>query len=444
MSVSLSKGQRVDLTKGRPSLKNILVGLGWDINHYDGEADFDLDASVFMTKENGKVGKDEDFIFYGNLEHSSKSVKHMGDNRTGEGDGDDEVIKIKLDKIPSDYETLVVTVTIYDAESRLQNFGMVGNAYVRVVDEETGEELIRFDLSEDFSTETALVVAEIYKHNGEWKFKAVGSGYNGGLKALCNQYGIDAEYRMTNFMFVIIVAIVLIALILFFTSFGKQLRVKFKGRTDEVMRQDAQTPEGARDYYNAAIRKKEDFYNKASATYAEISGKRDTAEKDLYQANKDIMRVIQQINACLDENKENEAMQYAMKKSTLENKINVLKDKIEEMKEAQAHQKNIRDQAAEELQKLKEEKEQVLFQMETDSQIIELHQSMDSLNTNNESDRMLERVREGARKTRERAEGSRIAYDSSSQANERRLANSERERNARQILDDMKRQRGNK
>lgn len=193
MSVSLSKGQRVDLTKGRPSLKNILVGLGWDINHYDGEADFDLDASVFMLKENNKVGKDDDFIFYGNLEHSSKSVKHMGDNRTGEGDGDDEVIKIKLDKIPSDYETLVVTVTIYDAESRLQNFGMVGNAYVRVVDEETGEELIRFDLSEDFSTETALVVAEIYKHNGEWKFKAVGSGYNGGLKVLCNQYGIDAE-----------------------------------------------------------------------------------------------------------------------------------------------------------------------------------------------------------------------------------------------------------
>lgn len=249
---------------------------------------------------------------------------------------------------------------------------------------------------------------------------------------------------MTNFMFIIIVAIVLIALVLFFTPFGKQLRVKFKGRTDEVMRQDAQTPEGARDYYNAAIREKEDFYNKASATYAEISGKRDTAEKDLYQANKDIMRVTQQINACLDENKENEAMQYAMKKSTLENKINVLKDTIEEMKEAQAHQKDIRDQAAEELQKLKEEKEQVLFQMEADSQIIELHQSMDSLNTNNESDRMLERVREGARKTRERAEGSRIAYDSSAQANERRLANSERERNARQILDDMKRQRGNK
>lgn len=117
----------------------------------------------------------------------------MGDNRTGDGDGDDEVIDIKLDQIPTDYETIAVTVTIYDAENRLQNFGMVENAYVRVVDADTGEELMRFDLSEDFSTETALVVAEIYRHNGEWKFKAVGSGYSGGLKSLCNQYGIDAE-----------------------------------------------------------------------------------------------------------------------------------------------------------------------------------------------------------------------------------------------------------
>ena len=193
MSVSLSKGQRVDLTKGRPSLKNILVGLGWDINHYDGEADFDLDASVFMTKENGKVGSDEDFIFYGNLEHRTKSVIHTGDNRTGDGDGDDEIIKVSFDNIPSDYTKLSVAVTIYDADNRLQNFGMVNNAYVRVADEETGEELIRYDLSEDFSTETAIVVAEIYKKNGEWKFKAVGSGYNGGLAALCRQYGIDAE-----------------------------------------------------------------------------------------------------------------------------------------------------------------------------------------------------------------------------------------------------------
>lgn len=193
MSVSLTKGQRVDLTKGRPSLKKVLIGLGWDVNQYDGEADFDLDASVFMTKENGKVGSDDDFIFYGNLEHRTKCVVHTGDNRTGDGGGDDEVIKVNFDAIPSDYTNLSVAVTIYDADNRLQNFGMVNNAYVRVADEETGEELIRYDLSEDFSTETAIVVAEIYRKNGEWKFKAVGSGYNGGLAALCRQYGIDAE-----------------------------------------------------------------------------------------------------------------------------------------------------------------------------------------------------------------------------------------------------------
>ena len=193
MSVILTKGQRVDLTKDRPSLKNVLIGLGWDINHYDGEWDFDLDASVFMTKDNGKVTNENDFVFYGNLQHKSKSVIHMGDNRTGDGDGDDEVIKVKLNDVPSDYSTLAVAVTIYDADVRLQNFGMVGNAYVRVLDEETGEELVRFDLSEDFSIETAVVVAELYKRDGEWKFKAVGSGYNGGLKSLCAQYGIDAE-----------------------------------------------------------------------------------------------------------------------------------------------------------------------------------------------------------------------------------------------------------
>ena len=193
MSISLVKGQKIDLTKGNGGLKKVVFGLGWDTNRYDGNADFDLDASVFMTKENGKVGSDEDFIFYGNLEHRTKSVIHTGDNRTGDGDGDDEVIKVSFDNIPSDYTKLSVAVTIYDADNRLQNFGMVNNAYVRVADEETGEELIRYDLSEDFSTETAIVVAEIYKKNGEWKFKAVGSGYNGGLAALCRQYGIDAE-----------------------------------------------------------------------------------------------------------------------------------------------------------------------------------------------------------------------------------------------------------
>lgn len=193
MSVTLSKGQRVDLNKDKPSLNKVLIGLGWDANKYDGEADFDLDASVFLVKDNGNVGKDQDFVFYGNPEHPTKCIIHTGDNRTGAGDGDDETIKVELNKIPSEYTKLAITVTIYDAESRLQNFGMVENAYIRLYDEITNEELLRYDLSEDFSTETAIVFAEIYKHNGYWKFKAVGSGYNGGLKSLCYQYGIDAE-----------------------------------------------------------------------------------------------------------------------------------------------------------------------------------------------------------------------------------------------------------
>ena len=231
---------------------------------------------------------------------------------------------------------------------------------------------------------------------------------------------------MTNFMFIVLIAIVVILVVIFLnSSFGKQLRVKLKGRTDEVMRQDASTPEGAKDYYNAAIRDKEEFYNKASTTYAEISGRLDSAEKDLYNANKEIMRITKEINACLDNNDENSAMQYAMKK-------------------AKMHQEEIRNQASSDLQKLKEEKEQVLFQMEADSQIIELHQSMDSMNMNNESERMLERVREGAKKTRRRAEGSRIAFDSSVQAQDMRLEASERERNARQTIEEMKRKRGNK
>jgi phage shock protein A len=245
---------------------------------------------------------------------------------------------------------------------------------------------------------------------------------------------------MTNLMFIVIVGV--IVLIIFGTTFGKQLRVKAKGRADEVMRQDASTPEGARDYYNAAIREKEDFYNKASVSFAEIAGKLDSSEKELYQTNKEIMKITKQINACLDENDEEFAMSYAMKKATLEAKINIIKETIEELKQAKNHQKEIRDQAAEDLQKLKEEKEITLFQMEADNQVIQLHESMDSLNMNNETERMLDRVREGAKKTRERAEGSRIAYDSSSQAADRRLEVSERERNARQMLEEMKRKRG--
>lgn len=193
MSYSLSKGEKVSLTKDRPGLKNILIALGWDTNKYDGEADFDLDASAFVLTKNGKVRNDNDFIFYHNLTHESGAVEHTGDNLTGEGDGDDEVIKVDLSKIPDNYEKIVFAVTIYDAESRLQNFGMVSNAYIRLVDNSNGEELYRYDLSEDFSTQTAVVVAEIYRHNGEWKYKAIGSGYNGGLAALCSAYGIDIE-----------------------------------------------------------------------------------------------------------------------------------------------------------------------------------------------------------------------------------------------------------
>lgn len=248
---------------------------------------------------------------------------------------------------------------------------------------------------------------------------------------------------MTNFMFFVIFLIAVIILILLLNKpFRQQLLVKFRGRTDEMMRQDASTPEGAKDYYNAAIREKEDFYNKTSATYAEISGKLDSTEKDLYQANKDIMKVTQQLNQCIDNNNDEDAMTYAMKKTTLENKVEVLKETIVEIKEAQKHQKEVRDQAASDLQKLREEKERVVFQLEADSQIIELHQSLDSIAANNESDRMLERVREGAKKAREKAEGSRIAYETSSQAADRRLAREERDREARRMVEELKRQRG--
>ena len=191
MPINLSKGQKVDLTKGNPGLKNIMIGLGWDTNRYDGGADFDLDASAFMLGANGKVRKDEDFIFYGNLTHPSESVKHMGDNLTGEGEGDDEQIQVDLSKIPANVQKIAFTVTIYEAEERRQNFGQVSNAFIRIVDEATNTELIRYDLGEDFSIETAVVVGELYRHNGEWKFNAIGSGFQGGLAALCGHYGIE-------------------------------------------------------------------------------------------------------------------------------------------------------------------------------------------------------------------------------------------------------------
>ncbi len=193
MPINLTKGQKVNLSKDNPGLKNILVGLGWDVNAFDSGADFDLDASAFLAGANGKCPTDTDFIFYGNLEHQSGAVKHMGDNLTGEGDGDDEQIEVDLSMVPGNIEKIAFTVTIYDAEKRRQNFGQVSNAYIHILDTATNTELLRFDLGEDFSIETAVVVGELYKHNGEWKFNAIGSGFQGGLAALCAHYGIDAE-----------------------------------------------------------------------------------------------------------------------------------------------------------------------------------------------------------------------------------------------------------
>lgn len=192
--LTLEKGNKVNLEKeDGTSLSKVLIGLGWDPNKYDGSEDFDLDASVFMLKSDGKVRSDNDLIYYNNLKDAAESVHHTGDNRTGMGDGDDEQIKIDLTKVPADIEKLAVAVTIYDAERREQNFGMVENAYIHVMDEDSGKEVLRYDLTEDYSVETAMVIAEIYRHNGKWKFGAVGSGYQNGLKALCNAYGIDAN-----------------------------------------------------------------------------------------------------------------------------------------------------------------------------------------------------------------------------------------------------------
>lgn len=187
--VNLVKGQKVDLTKGNEGLKQIIVGLGWDVNKYDGDG-FDLDASAFLLGSNGKVRNSGDFVYFNNLRHSSGSVEHMGDNLTGEGNGDDEQIVVDLTKIPADVEKIAFTVTIYMAEERLQNFGMVSNSYIRMTNKETGEEMIRYDLGEDYSTETTMVLGELYRHNGEWKFNAIGAGYSGGLQALCNSFGV--------------------------------------------------------------------------------------------------------------------------------------------------------------------------------------------------------------------------------------------------------------
>lgn len=193
MPVSLQKGQKVSLTKGNPGLSKVIVGLGWDVNRFDTGGDFDLDTAAFFLTETGKVSKSEDFVFFGNLKHPSGCAEHLGDNLTGAGDGDDEQIKINLSAVPSELGKIAFAVTIYDADNRRQNFGQVNNAFIRIYNEENGEEILRYDLGEDFSIETAAVFGELYKHNDEWKFNAIGSGYQGGLAALCANFGVDVE-----------------------------------------------------------------------------------------------------------------------------------------------------------------------------------------------------------------------------------------------------------
>ncbi|MCI9157514.1 MAG: TerD family protein [Lawsonibacter sp.] len=191
MPISLKKGQKVSLTKDAPGLTKVVVGLGWDVNAYDTGGDFDLDAAAFLLGDSGRVISSDDFVFYGNLKHTSGAVEHLGDNLTGAGDGDDEQIKVDLTKVPDPVARIAFTATIYEAEERRQNFGMVSNAFIRIYNEASGEELLRYDLGEDFSIETAVVFGELYKNNGEWKFNAIGSGYQGGLAALCANYGVD-------------------------------------------------------------------------------------------------------------------------------------------------------------------------------------------------------------------------------------------------------------
>ncbi len=190
MAVSLSKGGNVSLSKEAPGLKSVLIGLGWDTRSTDGQ-DFDLDASAFLLGENSRVHQDRDFIFYNNLVSPDGSVEHTGDNRTGVGEGDDEALKINLDKVPAQVVRIAVAVTIHDADLRKQNFGMVNNAFIRVVNLEDNREIARFDLSEDMSTETAMIFGEVYRHGGDWKFKAVGQGYAGGLGPLAKNFGVN-------------------------------------------------------------------------------------------------------------------------------------------------------------------------------------------------------------------------------------------------------------
>lgn len=192
MAVNLTKGGRISLNKEAPGLKKILIGLGWDTNASDTGSDFDLDASVFLLDSNAKVANEKDFVFYNNLSSSDGSVVHTGDNRTGEGDGDDESIKVDLSKISSSIKEIAIVVTIHEAAQRKQNFGMVRNAFIRLVNDETNTEIVRYDLEEDYSTETGLLFGRLYFKDNEWKFSAVGTGYKEGLDGFCKQFGLNS------------------------------------------------------------------------------------------------------------------------------------------------------------------------------------------------------------------------------------------------------------
>ena len=190
MAISLTKGGNVNLSKEAPGLTNITVGLGWDPRATDGQ-EFDLDAIGFLVNEGGKVRNDKDFIFFNNLTSDNGAVEHTGDNRTGEGDGDDEKIKINLASIPADVSKVAVCAIIYEGQARNQNFGQVGEAYIRIVNDNGNSEIARYDLSEDGSTETAMIFGELYRHGGDWKFRAVGQGFSGGLGPLASSYGVN-------------------------------------------------------------------------------------------------------------------------------------------------------------------------------------------------------------------------------------------------------------
>lgn len=193
MAISIIKGQQVDLSNSTDVYSKLVVGLGWDVGIYNVGVDFDLDASVFMLGENGRVNREKDFVFYNNLVSTFGSIAHLGDNRTGVGEGDDEQIVIDLQKIPADITRIAITVTIHEAKTRRQNFGLVSNSFVRVLEFDSQKELLRYDLEEDFSIVTAIVVCEIFKHDGLWKFAAVGDGLSGGLENLCNKFGAEIK-----------------------------------------------------------------------------------------------------------------------------------------------------------------------------------------------------------------------------------------------------------